>query len=74
MEFVNDTKQSQCQTIYVINQDKKGVDCVIASFPLTSFFVPAVKLSLDQSQEIRKYGSNRDEKLWFKIKVKIFGA
>ena len=71
---MNNTRQSQCQTIYVINQDKKDVVYVIASLSLIVLFVLAVKQGLDQSQEQRKYGINCDEKLWLYLKVKIIGA
>ena len=71
---MNYIKQNQCQTIYVINLDKKGVDCVIVSFSLTSLFVPVARQSLDQSLEIGKCGNNKDENLWVKLKVKIIGA
>ena len=71
---MNNTRQSQCQTIYVINQDKKGVVYVIASLSLMILSVLAVKQDLDQSQEQRKYGINCDENLWLYLKVKTIGA
>jgi len=71
---VNNTKHHQFQTIYVINQDKKGVGCVIVSFPLTSFFVHVVKQNLDQNQEVREYGIGCDYILWLKLKVGFIGA
>jgi hypothetical protein len=71
---VKNTGQYPCQTIYVINQDKKDVDYVTVILQLMRFFVHVVKQSLDQNQEIRKYGIRFDEILWFDLEEKLIGS
>jgi len=58
MVFVGRKKHSQCQIIYVTNQDRKDVVYVTAIFILRKLIVHAVQQDFGQSHEIREYGNN----------------
>jgi len=60
---VSRKKYSQCQIIYVTNQDRKDVVFVIVIFILQKLLVHAVLQDLGQSHEAREFGIN-DDLLW----------
>lgn len=61
--FASRKRQITCQIIYVTNQDRKDVVCVIVIFSLMPFFVFAVRSNLGQNRGVSDYGGGNDV-LW----------
>ena len=61
--FVSKKKHCQCQIIYVTDQVRKDVVCVILIFILMKILVHVVLQDSGQNHEARDNGNN-DDQLW----------